>query len=345
MQEAFSSRFIIDGVPRELTPAALLAPVMEKAPEPGPAGGTVIDESIDPAPGLIMPDPARTDAYLDAVCSAERILPVPFAAPCTRGRIAEALIDGIWRNGNVRLDDMPLTVKWFCDPSNVGEMAAFYASVESAAEYMDALGVVLRRCACETGPFGMKVATPFSGAPLIVSAELQPDPHSWLVYVPFDISDYRLGGSLLAQTMGLKGGTAPQVGDADYFIDCFELVREFAEDGVLLSAATIGPGGLGAALRRMCPGDIGTDVDVADVLRSSGAPSASHIVFSEVPGALLQVRDIDFDYLDAECILQDIAYFPLGHPVPGGKLRLAVSDRPGINAILESLMQNAEGED
>ena len=49
--------------------------------------------------------------------------------------------------------------------------------------------------------------------------------------------------------------------------------------------------------------------------------------------------------LTTQFILQDVAYYPLGHPVTGGSLHFAASDRPGIQTILESLMQNAEGED
>ena len=344
MQQALYCKYIIDGVPQELTPAGLLAPVLEKAPEQELAGGTVLDETIDPAPGPIVLDASQTDAYLAAIRGVERAIPVPFAAPCTRGRIAEALVDSLWRVGNFRLDDLALTVKWTFNHGTVGDMAAFYASVESAADYIDALGLMLRRCVCESGPFGVKLATPFSGAPLLVDDELRPDPQSWLVYVPFDTSEYRLGGSLLAQALGLRGGTAPQLTDADYFIDCFELVRELAEDGILLSAVTIGSGGLGAALRKLCDTGTGASVDLSDVLRASGA-SAPAVLFSEVPGALLQVRDADFDYIDAEFLLQDVAYFPLGHPVPGGDLNIAATDRPGIQTILESLMQNAEGED
>ena len=56
----------------------------------------------------------------------------------------------------------------------------------------------------------------------------------------------------------------------------------------------------------------------------------------------LQVKD----YLDAELLLQDVAFFPLGHPVPGQPgIRVKASAKSGIQTILESLMQNAEGED
>ena len=54
------------------------------------------------------------------------------------------------------------------------------------------------------------------------------------------------------------------------------------------------------------------------------------ILFSEVPGVIFQINDSDYDYLDAELLLQDVMYFPLGHPVR----------RKGkVGAILDSLIR------
>ena len=64
MQQALNSKFIINGVPQELTPAGLLAPVLEKAPEYEAPSGTVIDETMDPAPGAIVLEDSLIDDYL-----------------------------------------------------------------------------------------------------------------------------------------------------------------------------------------------------------------------------------------------------------------------------------------
>ena len=70
------------------------------------------------------------------------------------------------------------------------------------------------------------------------------------------------------------------------------------------------------------------------------------ILFAEVPGVVVQITDADFDYLDAELLLQDVAFFPLGHPTPGRTdIRIKSSAKSGIQTILESLIRNAEGED
>ena len=346
MSEALHSKYIINGIPQESTPAGILSSVIDKVPEPLTAPGTIIDETLDPAPMLLTLDPSRISEYLERVLSEGDLRAVvPFAAPCTRARIAASIIDSVWRSGNFRLDDLPLTAKWTFDQDTVGEMAAFYASVEASADYIDNLRLSLRRFNCEPGCFDVRFATPFSGAPLLVDDKLHPDLQSWIVYVPFDTSDYRLGGSALARSLGIGGGIAPQVDDPDYLMDCFELVREFAEDGILLSAATVHSGGLMGALGRMASDGVGARIDVSGVMRSSGEKDLVRVLFSEVPGAILQVRDSDFDYIDAEFILQDVAYFPLGHPSADGSVRLDETLRPGVQAILESLIQNAEGED
>ena len=90
----------------------------------------------------------------------------------------------------------------------------------------------------------------------------------------------------------------------------------------------------------------GLVVDVSDVMRAYQEQDVLRVLFAEVPGAVIQIQDADFDYLDAELLLQDVAFFPLGHPVPGqAGIRVNASAKSGIQTILESLMQNAEGED
>lgn len=344
MKELFS-KYVIDGIPKELTPADILSPVMERPLEPQGPVQTVVDETFDPTPCTIRLEPSRISDYLSTVKAQGRHTPVPFAPQCTRARVATALIDTLWRSGNFRLDDLPLTAKWTFNPVWVGDMAAFYSSVEAVADYIDTMHLNLRRIVCGEGQFDVRFSTPFSGAPLLVDDVLHPDPQSWVAYVPFDTSDYRLGGSQLACGMGYGGGTCPQVDDPDYLMDCFEVVRELAEDGVLLSARTVSSGGLATALDGMVSPGAGVQADISGIMSSSGETDPVRILFSEVPGAVLQIRDADFDYVDAEFLLQDVAWFPLGHPCDDGLLHLGTTAKSGIQTILESLMQNAEGED
>ena len=52
------------------------------------------------------------------------------------------------------------------------------------------------------------------------------------------------------------------------------------------------------------------------------------------------------DYLDAQLLLQDVAYYPLGKPSPAGGVSLDESTPATVAGILASLIHQAsEGED
>ncbi|MGM9743321.1 MAG: hypothetical protein ACI3ZC_09700 [Candidatus Cryptobacteroides sp.] len=175
---------------------------------------------------------------------------------------------------------------------------------------------------------------------------LEGNKNNWLIYIPFDTCSHRLGGSLLSELSGIPGGKAPDILDTDYFIDCYEVVREFVEDGIILSGVTVGAGGLMAALERMASGGHGIDADIESIMQSYKENDSVRILFSEIPGAVIEIPSSDFDYVDAELLLQDVAYYPIGHPGPEG-VRVNRGSNNSISGILQSLMdvQAAEGED
>jgi Phosphoribosylformylglycinamidine (FGAM) synthase, synthetase domain len=369
---ALHAIYVIDGVQEEYTPAQLLDAVTEpegRHSPAGPAEARVVDETLDPVCRVPALDPACLDAFLDAVCHAEKQVPAASADAYTRVRVAAALIDALWRNGHFRPGDLRLDASWRWNEAPVGARAAFYDSVRAAADYIDSLGLKFSayRYARTTGASELVlrariardadeedysfVSEPFRserpvlGARRACPAALAPDPQSWVVYIPFDTSEFRLGGSLFAQVLEAGGGASPQITDADYFLDCHEVVRELVEDGILLAGATVGEGGLLRTVRQMAAG-AGLSLDLSDVMRAYQEQDVLRILFAEVPGAVIQISDADFDYLDAELLLQDVAFFPLGHPLPGTTdVRVRASAKSGIQTILESLMQNAEGED
>ena len=91
----------------------------------------------------------------------------------------------------------------------------------------------------------------------------------------------------------------------------------------------------------------GHSLSVSDIVKAYNEKPV-RVLFAEVPGVILQIADIDYDYVDAELLLQDVVYFPLGHPVPGNAdLRVAHEEKTGLSSILESLLytQTSEGED
>ena len=90
----------------------------------------------------------------------------------------------------------------------------------------------------------------------------------------------------------------------------------------------------------------GADIDITLLRKSWNGVIPVRALYGEVPGVLVTIADIDFDYLDAELLLQDVAYFPLGHPNPETNgIRIAPEGAPGISSILESLLSASEGED
>ena len=363
-------QYIIDGVQMPLSPARMLRECTLEPPlEPDGAPETVADEHLDPAPGSYQFRENEVESYANAVASLKRSLPLPFAAPYTAAKVAQALIDAIWMSGHFRLGDLTLKADWKWNGKAIGNLAAFYSSVESACSYIDALGVKISHYSLVKGTPGVcfkastiseedevdeeeslfrelpyRTANPRISRRRKCSGTLLPEPSDWLLFIPFDTCDFRLGGTALAEAVGACPSTSADVGDADYFIDCYEVVRELVEDGVVKAGTTVGDGGLMAAMKALTSGGTGARISIDDVSKAYGEPLPVRILFAEVPGVVLQIADIDYDYVDAELLLQDVAYFPLGHPQPG-TAGVQLSPKAGIPGILESLLNTLEGED
>ena len=238
-QNIFSSEYIIDGVHKDLTPAQILAECCPDAPAvsaPYPEE-PIVDESLDPTPGALDYNPSRIRKYLALTLEAKREFPVFFAGPYTRIKLARSLVDVLWHKGHFRLDDLSLKAVWHWCDTRMGDMAAFYDSVSEAADCLDALSMKLRSYRCVPAERGLDVefsavigspasgeeqelgeepSSPKMGVRHICPETLVPDPGSWIVYIPFDTSEFRLGGSLLNQVMGVSGGgRAPELADPD----------------------------------------------------------------------------------------------------------------------------------
>ena len=172
--------------------------------------------------------------------------------------------------------------KWNTGP--VGNLAALYASIESATSYIDALGLYLDGYSFAENPGGRCLVSfkavdaghPKLGKKRRCPSTLIADPSSWIIYIPFDTCDYRLGGSVLSEETGARSSLGPDIYDADYFIDCFEVVRELVEDGIVLSGATVCDGGLITALKGMCRQGTGAAIDITSIRDARGElPSGS----------------------------------------------------------------------
>ena len=374
---ALHSEYIIDGVLMDVRPADMLS----QSSDPKEGGyAPIVDESLDPPLMDEDYEAGKLAEYLALTSEGSgkpRFIDPAYSAFHTRLIIAASIIDTLWREGHFGLADLSVDLRWNWDSAPVGNMSAFYRSVEAACEYLDGLGVRIAAYSFEEAAgcmltvnisldakadedFGEYEERVSAGVPeefddpalhktmgscrRCGSAASAP-PSDWIIYVPFDTCDSRLGGSLLAGLLG-RGGAAPDISDPDYFIDCYELLREMVEDGVVKAGFTMGLGGMMTGLKAFLPPGTGMDVDLAGIMRGQEKGNVTSVLFSELPGVLIGISDSDYDYIDAEFLLQDVAYFPLGHPHKGKEgLRIVTAD--SLSGILRALLggQVSEGED
>lgn len=367
------SEYIIDGTQMDTTPADSLRDCMcqgawedfleryrKEVPETGgKQRDIVIDEPIDPAPERFSYRGEDVGQYIGEVASApdERdSVNLTHPRSSTRIKVARALIDTLWKKGEFFLEDIKLESSWKWDTEPVGNMSAFYMSTVSAAQYIYDLGVRISRLSiltgggCHEAVFRTDVEDCGRLCPDSLGKDV--DTSSWIIYVPFDTCPHRLGGSLLAGMLGKGNETGPEILDPDYFMDCYEVMRELAEDGVVICGRTVSRGGLARALTLMLGENARMETDLSGIGKACLEDDPVRILFAETPGAVIQIRDSDYDYVDSQFLLQDIAYYPLGHPVTAGhELKPGISPlqkgRTGLSSILASLMTglSSEGED
>ena len=384
-ESALYSRYVIDGIMGEATPAELLNECMEYPFDEELLTGNyndIVDETIEPPLSASTYDSSQTEELLkmtEAGAEAERSFRMLYPDHFTRLQIAQALISRIWSKGHFRLGNLRLWAQWDWNTRPVGNMAAFYSSISEASDYIYGLGVRLTDYIFiesdetssarfyawlpeedpeeneDLGDLHQHPAlfkAPYESSHPWISEErqcprnLEYDKDSQLIYIPFDTCRFKLGGSLLDELKQRAGGAAPNIKDPDYFIDCYEVVRELVEDGVIISGISVGDGGLATAARIMAQG-CGIDLEIGGLMSSYQEEDRMRILFGEIPGVLLQVSDYDYDYLDSQLTLQDVAYYPVGRPSAEHKdIKITQSSKDGVANILASLLAQAtEGED
>lgn len=381
-ESALYSQYIIDGVRMDMTPAELLEECSDAETYDFPDDEKfedIIDESTEPPLSSFQYAEAKEHEYLELTTSAtheERPFRMLYPEHFTKLQIAKALLDRLWSKGHFKLGNLKLWAQWEWNCRPLGNMAAFYRSTEAASEYIYGLGVSLEDYMFIEGDEqsslkfyawleekGERTETQDDGEALFKSSPyesrhpwikeqrtcpctVQPDSKSWIIYIPFDTCGFKLGGSLLTQVNGHNGGKAPEISDPDYFIDCYEVVRELVEDGFIMAGTSVAGGGLLTAASRMC-GEQGLDLDISGIMSSYQESSRARVLFGEVPGVLIQIKNDDYDYIDSQLLLQDIAYYPIGHLSESHTgVHVSSSVKNNIADILTSLLDQAtEGED
>ena len=378
-ESALYSQYIIDGIRQDMTPAELLDECMEytdnEASENECFGkfADIVDESTEPPLSSFKYENHRQQEYIrltEAATCEEREFTMLYPEQFTRLQIAKALISRLWSEGHFRLGDLRIWAQWEWNTRPLGNMASFYSSVTAASEYIYNLGVKMTDYLFIEGDDkssakffawlpeeGNVEENPFKSSPYEsrhpwiseqrrCSSTIHNDPDSWIIYIPFDTCSYKIGGSLLSQVSGHNGGLGTQIQDPYYFIDCYEVVRELVEDGIVMAGASVGDGGLATAASKMCV-SAGMEMDITGIMSSYQETDPAKVLFGETPGVILQIHSNDYDYLDSQLILQDVAYYPLGHPQENRSgVSFKVSGKSNVADILASLLaQASEGED
>ena len=331
----FDSAYIIDGLAMSYTPAQLLGG--EDSPLPS---NPIIDETLDPSPGGCHFEDDKINEYLRAVRKGRESFELVYASSLSRCYLAYSLIDSLWHKGSFVLNDLKLGVHLRWQIEKLGDGTALYKTAEAIGELASDMDLPIVNRGFELGVPKISFNVDGPKEDVAVGGKLVSDEDSWIIYMPFDTDDFHLGGSALSAALGLRGGISPKMEDPDYFMDCYEVLREFVEDGILLSASTVGRGGLLSALDKITSRSVGAGIDISELKRAYPTADVTRILFSEVPGVIIQINDSDFDYVDAEFLLQDVMYFPLGHPISGQKgVKVSWSEKPAIGAILDSLVR------
>ena len=383
-ESALYSQYIIDGIRCSATPAELLEECMnfdEPQYIPTRSFDDIIDEATDPPLSARTYDMESCKEYISRItplANADRPFRMLYPDHFTRLQIAKSLLSRLWSEGHFRLGDLRIWAQWEWNTRPIGNMTAFYESVRSTGEYIYGLGTHIEDYVFMESDHASNVkffawlpetqmtedepeedrddilfkSSPYESTnPWITEKRKCPslmrnDPDSWIIYIPFDTCRFKTGGSLLTQAHDDNGGAAPNIMDPDYFIDCYEVVRELTEDGILMAGRTVADGGLAVAAAKMC-GDGGLEADISGILSSYQEEDRIKVLFGEIPGVLIQISDENYDYVDSQFLLQDIAYYPVGRPSgTDSGLTFKESGKTGVADILASLLRQAsEGED
>lgn len=346
----FDALYVIDGVPQEDTPRSLLTGELSLDRTELPA---LSDETVDPHLSAWIYHESEIPSYLEKMAEYPYPFSLRYPASSARLSLASALADTLWLEGHFSYDQLRLRLEWQWAEKELGALAAFYQSCEALGEYVESLrleidGLSHRPGAlCELIPQFSISQSPDASAK--VPVQLLPQENSWIFYLPLDPCAFALGGSLLSKVCGNVGDGPVEVGDGDYLMDVYEIVREMVEDGIVLSGVTVGRGGLMTALTRWCGPTLGANLDIASLMKAydlseMDETDRARVLFSEVPAVLIQIADEDYDYVDAQCLLQDVAYYALGHPVASAagdanpRINISHNPVPVLSSLLQALI-------
>lgn len=239
--------------------------------------------------------------------------------------ITEALTNIVSANLNGGLKAVSLSANWMWPCRNEGEDAGLYRAVKACSDFACSLGINIptgKDSLSMTQKYGnKKVIAP--GTVIIsaggevcdvkktVSPVLQ-QKKSRLYYIDFSGCDMQLGGSALAQSMGLLGDKAPGVKSADYFANAFNAVQALVENKQLLAAHDISAGGLLTTVLEMTfantKGGVNLDLD------GMAEQDIVKVLFAENPALVIQVANNQCGKVERELAERGVKFIYIGEP-------------------------------
>ena len=146
---ALFSNYVIDGTRMDCTPAQMLEDCMASGPTANPdtSYDSIVDEIVDPVLKKTSYDTSGIPDYIEKIrtCGKKPGTDViPFPSSYTARKIAAALLSVLWKKGHFTLEDLEMEAAWKWDCAPLGNMAAFFFSVEKASSYMFDLGIRLK---------------------------------------------------------------------------------------------------------------------------------------------------------------------------------------------------------
>ncbi len=209
----------------------------------------------------------------------------------------------------IELSRVKLSANWMAACGEPGEDAALYATVKAVAmELCPALGISIpvgkdslsMRTQWSDAQGAKKVTSPVS---LIVTAfatladvrgtltpQLDATQDTTLLLIDLGHGRNRLGGSILAQTLGQMGDAVPDLAQPQDLVNLVNAVNALRAQGQILAYHDRSDGGLFAAACEMAfAGHVGVSLHL-DSLLSKSDDAIPKALFNEELGVLLQVR-------------------------------------------------------
>lgn len=268
------------------------------------------------------------------------------SAAGSRLSVAEALTNIVWTPLRDKIKGVSLSANWMWPSRNKGEDARLYKAVKALSDFAISLGINVptgkdSMSMTQSYPSGNKkegekilapgtvivsAAAPALDITNVIHPTLQPVKESVILFIPFTLSGFALGGSALAQALGQIGDKAPDIPDTEYFIRCFNALQEAVSKKLLLSGHDISAGGLITSLLEMCFASVNGGL-IIDNLPLTKEDNLIKVLFSEKPGVIVQIADKKATAFKRICEIANIQAFTIGRYSLGRVLKIATGDK------------------